>query len=120
MKSGTTGELSQREARWKCDTREDAGYRQQDEKTPEALLYFDIVIKVLMRRVVGRLWSSDFGWNGAKSETPIFKILIPNLFRKTEWGQCLKGSFSGAESSKKVTEEFIKVGLARMETVLKV
>ena len=29
--------------------------------------------------------------------------------------QCLVGSFSGAESSKKVTEEFIKVGLARME-----
>ncbi len=34
--------------------------------------------------------------------------------------QCLTGSFSGAEPSKKVTEGFIKVGLARMETVLDV
>jgi len=38
MKGGTTGELSQRSARWNCDSREDAGYLQRDEKTPGALL----------------------------------------------------------------------------------
>ena len=34
---------------------------------------------------------------------------------KNHKGQCLMGSLNGAFSSKRVTEEFIKVGLARME-----
>ena len=100
--------LSQREARWKCDSREDAGYLQRDEKTPRALLYLDIDFKILMRSVVGRLWSFDFGRSGAVNETPIFEILKSNLGGKNIWGQCLVGSFSGAELSKKVTERFIR------------
>ena len=34
---------------------------------------------------------------------------------ETPLRQCLVGSLNGAFSSKRVTEEFIKVGLARME-----
>ena len=36
-------------------------------------------------------------------------------FGETVLRQCLVGSLNGAFSSKRVTEEFIKVGLARME-----
>ena len=54
-KGVTTGELSQRQARRKCDSREDAGYLQQDEKTPEALLQLGIDFRVLMRSVVVRV-----------------------------------------------------------------
>ncbi len=68
-----------------------------------------------MRSVVGRLRRFDFGRAGVNNETPIFKILNSNLGGKNDRGQCLAGSFSGAESSQRVTEEFIKVGLARME-----
>ena len=35
--------------------------------------------------------------------------------KETSSEQCLVGSLNGAFSSKKVTEEFIKVSLARME-----
>ena len=56
-----------------------------------------------------------FGVTGANNETPIFRVLKSNLNGKNVWGHCLMGSFNGALSSKKVTEEFIKVGLARME-----
>jgi len=47
-------------------------------------------------------------------------LLLSNLIGKTGWGQCLAGSFSGAEPSQKVTEGPIKVSLARMETALDV
>jgi len=57
--------------------------------------------------------------DGGANETPIFNILRSNPDGKNIEGQCLAGSFSGAESSQKVTEEFIKVGLARMEIVPK-
>ena len=73
-----------------------------------------------MRSVVGRLWKFDFGQTGAANETPIFRVLKSNLNGKNVWKQCLAGSFNGALSSKKVTEEFIKVGLARMEIGLDV
>ena len=56
-----------------------------------------------------------FGSSGGDSEIAIFKILKANLKGKNLWRQCLAGSFSGAESSKRVTEEFIKVSLVRME-----
>jgi|GEM_PF-6397304 len=39
---------------------------------------------------------------------------------EAQLGQCLAGSFSGAELSQKVTERPIKVGLARMEIGLDV
>ena len=68
-----------------------------------------------MRSIVGRLRSPAFGRDGAVSEIPIFHLLVSNLARKTRWRQCLAGSLSGADSSKRVTEEFIKVHLARME-----
>ena len=45
---------------------------------------------------------------------------MSNLRGKNAREQCLVGSFSGAESSKRVTEESIKVGLARMEIALDV
>ena len=62
----------------------------------------------------------DFGSRGPANETVIFKILESNLPCKTWLGQCLVGSFNGALSSQRVTEEFIKVGLARMEIGLDV
>ncbi len=40
-----------------------------------------------------------------------------NKSGETQPGQCLVGSLNGAFSSKRVTEEFIKVGLPRMEIV---
>ncbi len=49
-----TGELSRGLARWKYSTGEDAGYLQLDEKTPEALLQFDIESTFLLRRIVTR------------------------------------------------------------------
>ncbi len=55
---------------------------------------------------------------GSDNETAIFKTLTSNrLGTKTEIQprQCLVGSLNGAFSSEKVTEEFIKVSLARME-----
>lgn len=57
----------------------------------------------------------DFGSRGLDNETAIFKILESNLQGKNLLGQCLVGSFDGALSSQRVTEEFIKVSLARME-----
>ena len=48
----------------------------------------------------------------------MFEILKSNLNGKNIREQCLVGSFSGAESSKRVTEESIKVGLVRMEIEL--
>ena len=57
----------------------------------------------------------DFGSRGSVNETPIFKVLESNLYGKNVLGQCLVGSFNGALSSQRVTEEFIKVSLARME-----
>ena len=73
-----------------------------------------------MRSVVGRIWRSDFGRTGSVNETPIFQTLNSNPGGKNAEGQCLTGSLNGAFSSKKVTEEFIKVGLARMEIGLDV
>ena len=73
-----------------------------------------------MRSVVARRRIPDFGWGGADNETAIFTALESNLEGKNLRGQCLAGSFSGAESSKRVTEESIKVGLARMEIGLDV
>ena len=95
-KGVTTGELSQRRARWKCDSREDAGYLQRDEKTPGALLYFGIGFRNWMRSVVVRIWSAAFGRRGSDDETAIFQFLNSNLPRQTRRRQCLKGSFNGA------------------------
>ncbi len=39
-------------------------------------------------------------------EIPFFAFASPNLRGKTSWRQYLVGSFSGALSSQKVTEEF--------------
>ena len=47
-------------------------------------------------------------------------MLLSNPDGKNVAGQCLVGSLIGAISSQKVTEEFIKVGLVRMETGLDV
>jgi len=44
-----------------------------------------------------------------------FLAIVRSKNREAHIGQCLVGSLNGAFSSKKVTEEFIKVGLARME-----
>ena len=104
-----TGELSRRPARWKYNTGEDAGYLQIDEKTLEALLQLDIEYMFLMRSVDGRIWSVSFGGRGSKSEIPFFKNIYSNLRGKNSWWQYLVGSFSGALSSQKVTEEPIKV-----------
>ena len=89
-----------------------------------------------MRSVVASHRSDPFGDRGGDNETAIFTILTSNRrrtpqnpegFARTEtqepYGfggktlprQCLVGSLNGAFSSKRVTEEFIKVGLARME-----
>ena len=73
-----------------------------------------------MRSVVVRIRSLPFGADGSDNETAIFQILKSNLDGKNVAGQCLMGSFNGALSSQKVTEEFIKVGLARMEIALDV
>ena len=79
MKGVTTWGLSQRRARWKCNSGKDAGYLRQDEKTPEALLQFGIVLGVWIRSVVGRIWSPDFGQGGSANETPTFKMLCTNF-----------------------------------------
>ena len=104
-----TGELSRGLARWKYNTGEDAGYLQLDEKTLEALLQLDIEYMFLLRSVDGRIWSFSFGGNGSDSEIPFFKNIYSNLSGKNAWWQYLVGSFSGALSSQKVTEEPIKV-----------
>ena len=102
-------QLSRRIARWKYNTGEDAGYLQLDEKTLEALLQLGIEYMFLMRSVDGRIWSVSFGGHGSDSEIPFFKNIYSNLCGKNAWRQYLVGSFSGALSSQKVTEEFIKV-----------
>ena len=68
-----------------------------------------------MRSVVVSLWSYAFGHNGGDDETAIFKILKSNPSGKNAEEQCLVGSFNGALSSKRVTEESIKVSYGRME-----
>ena len=65
---------------------------------------------------MGRIRSGAFGCRGSDNETPISKFLKSNPAGKNGEGQCLVGSLNGAFSSQRVTEEFIKVGLARMET----
>ena len=104
-----TGQLSRRIARWKYSTGEDAGYLQIDEKTLEALLQLDIEYMFLLRSIDGRIWSVSFGEHGSNSEIPFFKNVYSNLGGKNAWWQYLVGSFSGALSSQKVTEEPIKV-----------
>ena len=94
-----TGELSRRPARWKYNTGEDAGYLQLDEKTPEALLQFDIEYMWCMRSVDGRLWSYPLGDGGVVSEIPLFIDVHSNLNGKNDERQYLAGSFSGALSS---------------------
>jgi len=78
---------------------EDAGYPQQDEETLGALLQSGIGFICKMRSVVGRRKSSAFGQNGAVNETPIFLWIESNLKGKNFRGQCLMGSFCGAQSS---------------------
>ena len=109
MKGVTTRRLSQRRARWKCNSGKDAGYLQQDEKTPEALLQLGIVFCVWIRSVAGRIWSPGFGLDGSANETPVFQMLYTNCAfrfcsligsriekRKTvpggqfKWGACLR------------------------------
>ena len=92
-------ELSRRIARWKYNTGEDAGYLQIDEKTLEALLQLDIEYMILMRRIDGRVWSPDFGWDGLVSEIPFFSVIYSNQYGKNVLRQYLVGSFSGALSS---------------------
>ena len=104
-----SGELSRRIARWKYNIGEDADYLQIDEKTLEALLQLGIEYMIRMRSVDGRIWSVSFGKCGSKSEIPFFKNIYSNLSGKNAWWQYLVGSFSGALSSQKVTEEPIKV-----------
>jgi len=96
LNSVTTGQLSRRLARWKYNSGEDAGYLQLDEKTPEALLQLDIARVFAMRSVDGRLWSPDFGWDGAESETPFLVDARANLKGQNREGQYLVGSFGGA------------------------
>ena len=105
-----TGELSRGLARWKYNTGEDAGYLQLDEKTLGALLQFYIECMFQLRSVDGRLWSFVLGRNGVADETPFFCDIHSNPRGKNEWRQYMMGSFSGALSSQKVTEEPIKVG----------
>ena len=102
-------QLSRGTARWKYSTGEDAGYLQLDEKTLEALLQLGIEYMFWMRSVDGRGWSLTFGWDGLVDETPFFLDIYSNLNGKNGERQYLVGSFSGALSSQKVTEEFIKV-----------
>ena len=73
MNGLTSWRLSQRGARWKCNTSEDAGYLRLDGKTPEALLFVDIGLSFLMRSVVASLWSGIFGCRGGDNETAIFE-----------------------------------------------
>ena len=93
-----TGELSRGLARWKYSTGEDAGYLQLDEKTPEALLQFDIEDTFLLRSIVVRGWRDDFGYLGLVSEITICNNVFSNLVGKNHERQYLMGSFSGALS----------------------
>ena len=94
-----TGKLSRGPARWKCNTGEDAGYLQLDEKTPEALLQLDIESMLWLRSIDGRLWDYSFGNDGVVSEIPFCYDILSNLFGKNEKEQYLVGSLSGALSS---------------------
>ena len=91
-------QLSRGIARWKYNTGEDAGYLQLDEKTPEALLQFDIEYMLCMRSVDGRIWSFSFGKDGSDDETPFLLNIYSNLSGKNGTEQYLAGSFSGALS----------------------
>ena len=113
MNGVTTGELSQRGARWNCNIGEDADYLRLDEKTPGALLYLDIGLSLQMRSIGGRLWSSGFGQNGVASEIPLFWNVGSNPGYTGRHYQV--GSLSGALSTQRVTVEFIKVGYLPME-----
>ena len=104
-----TGELSRRTARWKYNTGEDAGYLQIDEKTLEALLQLDAEYVFWLRSIDGRLWNLSFGVNGVVSEIPFFYEAYSNSCGKNAERHRLVGSFTGAVSSQKVTEELIKV-----------
>ena len=104
-----TEQLSRGFARWKYNTGEDAGYLQLDEKTPEALLQLGIACTLLLRSIGGRLWSLVLGSDGVVSEIPLYIDVHSNPNGKNDRRQYLAGSFSGALSSKKVTEESIKV-----------
>ncbi len=104
-----TGELSRGLARWKYNTGEDAGYLQLDEKTLEASLQLGIEYTFLLRSIDGRIWSVDFGLHGFVSEIPLCFDVYSNQYGKNVLRQYLVGSFSGALSSQKVTEEFTKV-----------
>ena len=102
-------QLSRGTARWKYNSGEDAGYLQLDEKTLEALLQLGIEYTFLLRSIDGRGWSGDFGFRGLVSEIPFCKSVYSNPNGKNVQEQYLVGSFSGALSSQKVTEEFTKV-----------
>ena len=101
-----SGELSRGPARWKYSTGEDAGYLQLDEKTPEALLQLDIEYVDTLRSIDGRGWDFGFGWNGLVSEIPFCVLAYSNHSGKNAARQYLAGSFTGAVSSQRVTEEF--------------
>ncbi len=45
-----------------------------------------------------------FGYHGAASEIAPFILVVSNQLGKTQLGQCVAGSFSGALPSQKVTE----------------
>ena len=59
----------------------------------------------LMRSVDGRIWDFSFGRYWSVDETPIFKNVCSNLCGINTGRQYLVDSFSGALSSKTVTEE---------------
>ena len=62
-----------------------------------------------MRSIVGRGYVQGFGSVILVSEIPILHNISSNPDGKNDGRQYLVGSFSGALSSQKVTEESIKV-----------
>ena len=63
----------------------------------------------LLRSIGGRGYVQDFGFVILVSEIPLYNSVYSNLNGKNGEEQYLVGSFSGALSSQKVTEEFTKV-----------
>ena len=93
-----TEQLSRETARWKYNGGEDALYLQLDEKTPEALLQFDIAYMCSLRSIGGRGWSHSFGNGGLASEIPLCDYVYANPDGKNVQRQYLTGSLSGALS----------------------
>ena len=78
---------------------EDAGYPQQDEKTLGALLQSGIEFRFWMCSVAGSPVLLVLPKERDVNETPVFQNLNSNPNGKNIVGQCLAGSFCGAQSS---------------------